>query len=144
MTKKNTTTQSRKRPATTAPAGKASPTAAGPVEQVAEYVGASLAQLMNRKDALIQQVAEVDRRIAAARRAVTATVAKALPRLASGNAPAGVTAPATRRPVKGNGKRKRPLPPDEPLVTATEKMRTAEAKGRAAKRARSSPRSGNR
>ncbi len=133
MTKKKTTTQSRKRPATTAPAGTASPTAAGPVEQVAEYVGASLAQLMNRKDALIQQVADVDRHIAAARRAVTATVAKALPRLA----------PATRRPAKGNGKR-RLLQPDEPLVTATERMRTAEAKGRAAKRARSSPRSGNR
>ena len=44
----------------------------------------------------------------------------------------------------GNRKRKRPLPPDDPMVAQTERVRTAESKGRAAKRARTSNRSGNR
>ena len=44
----------------------------------------------------------------------------------------------------GNRKRKRPLPPDEPMVAQTERARAAEAKGRAAKRARTTNRSGNR
>ena len=133
-------------------AGKATPeNTAASVGQVAEYIGSSLADLMNRKDALARQLADVNGQIAAARKRVTATVTQVLPeleRLRGGRS--GGTAAAGKKPSvkagakKGNGKRKRPLPPDDPMVAATERARAAEAKGRAASRTRTSQRSGNR
>lgn len=134
----------------TAPAATPQNTAAS-VGQVAEYIGSSLADLMNRKDALARQLADVNGQIAAARKRVTATVTEALPTLerlrgggSGGTAAAGKTPPVTAGTKKGNGKRKRPLPPDDPMVAATERARAAEAKGRAANRVRTSQRSGNR
>lgn len=124
---------------------------AASVGVMAEYIGSSLADLMNRKDALARQLADVNGQIAAARQRVTAKVTQALPkleRLRSGGGGAaarvGKTKPAKTSARKGNGKRKRPLPPDDPMVAATERARAAEAKGRAANRARTSQRSGNR
>ena len=110
--------------------------------QVAEYIGMSLADLLNRKDALVRQLATVDQQLSAARRRVTATVSQGLPALSK--LVRGKAAKKAKAAKKGNRKRKRPLPPDEPMVGATERTRAAEAKGRAAKRARTSLRSGNR
>jgi hypothetical protein len=111
--------------------------------QVAEYIGMSLADLMNRKDALARQLATVDQQISAARRRVAATVSQGLPALSK--LVGGKTVSKKAKSAKtGNRKRKRPLPPDEPMVAATERTRAAEAKGRAAQRARTSLRSGNR
>ena len=116
----------------------------GAAGQVAEYIGTSLADLMNRKDTLVRQLGDVDRQIASVRQA-GAKLVETMPRLIGLG---GGTKTAKRTAVKktktGNGKRKRPLPPDQPMVEATTKTRLAEAKGRAAKRARTSQRSGNR
>lgn len=122
---------------------------AASVGQVAEYIGSSLADLMNRKDALARQLADVNGQIVAARRRVTATVTEALPKLdrlrGGGGAAAGKTKTSAKTGArKGNGKRKRPLPQDDPMVAATERARAAEAKGRAASRVRTAQRSGNR
>ena len=110
--------------------------------QVAEYIGMSLADLMNRKDALVRQLATVDQQISSARRRVTATVSQGLPVLST--LVRGKVSKKAKAPKKGNRKRKRPLPPDEPMVAATERTRSAEAKARASQRARTSLRSGNR
>ena len=107
--------------------------------QVAEYIGMSLADLMNRKDVLVRQLATVDQQISTARRRVAATVSQGLPALSK-----LIRRKVSKKAKTGNRKRKRPLPPDEPMVAATERIRAAEAKGRAAKRARTSLRSGNR
>ncbi|MBK5296963.1 MAG: hypothetical protein JJE40_07385 [Vicinamibacteria bacterium] len=115
--------------------------------QVAESIGTSLAHLMNRKDALVRQLAEVEQQISSARQRVTAKVAERLPvpALGRGNATgAGTKTSEAKSGKTGNRKRKRPLPPDDPMVAATERARSAEAKGRAAQRARTSRRSGNR
>ena len=122
---------------------------AASVGQVAEYIGSSLADLMNRKDALARQLADVNGQIAAARKRVTAKVTQALPQLERLRGGGGTAAAGKKKSIKagakkGNGKRKRPLPPDDPMVAATERARAAEAKGRAANRARTSQRSGNR
>jgi hypothetical protein len=110
--------------------------------QVAEYIGMSLADLMNKKDALVRQLATVDEQISTARRRVAATVSQGLPALSK--LVRGKLSKKATKAKTGNRKRKRPLPPDEPMVAATERIRAAEAKGRAAKRARTSLRSGNR
>ena len=121
---------------------------AASVGQVAEYIGSSLADLMNRKDALARQLSDVNGQIAAARQRVTTTVTQALPKLdrlrGGGGTAAGKKKSAKTGARKGNGKRKRPLPADDPMVAATERARAAEAKGRAASRARTAQRSGNR
>jgi hypothetical protein len=124
-------------------------TTADTVGQFAEYIGASLADLMNRKDVLARQLADVEQQISSARSVVTARVAKvadALPSLASLAGRKAATAKKARATgaKKGNRKQKRALPPDEPMVTATSRARAADAKGRAAQRARTSRRSGNR
>lgn len=111
---------------------------------VAEFIGTSLADLMNRKDALVRQLGEVDRQIASVRQ-VGAKLAGAVPRLVGLNRTTGAGKPQPSKKARtGNRKRKRPLPPDDPMVEATTRTRLAEAKGRAAKRARTSQRSGNR
>ena len=117
---------------------------AATVGEVAEYIGESLGDLMNRKDALVRQLADVNQRIASAGQAGSRLV-QAVPRfigLGRTKSPAKKTRAAGQK--TGNGKRKRPAPPDDPMVAATERARAAEAKGRAAKRARSSRQSGNR
>ena len=105
----------------------------------AEYVGTSLADLMNRRDALIRQVAVLERQIADAGQRTGASVVARLKGAVSRKAP--TNAKKTR---KGNGKRKRPAPPAEPMVAATTRASAAEAKARASQRARTSNRSGNR
>ena len=109
---------------------------------VAEYIGTSLADLMNRKDALVRQLGDVDRQIASVRD-MGARLASAVPRFVGLTQPTGA---GKKRSAKktGNRKLKRPLPPDDPLVKATTRTRLAEAKGRATKRARTTQRSGNR
>ena len=109
---------------------------------VAEYIGASLADLMNRKDALVRQLGDVDRQIASVRD-MGARLASAVPRFVGLTQQTGA---GKKRSAKktGNRKLKRPLPPDDPLVKATTRTRLAEAKGRATKRARTTQRSGNR
>ena len=111
-------------------------------DEAAEYIGESLADLMNRKDALVRQLANVDQRIASVSQ-VGSRLVQAVPRfIGLGRAKA---VPKKKAGTKtGNGKRKRPLPPDQPMVAQTERARAAEAKGRAASRARTSNRSGNR
>jgi hypothetical protein len=129
----------------TAAAGASTSRTASAADQLAEYIGASLGDLMNRKDALMRQLASVDQQIAAARRRVRDAAAKlpALPALPA--LPRRTAAPA--KPPKartGNRKKKRPLPPDDPMVAATTRARSAEAKARAAERVRSTRRAGNR
>ena len=116
----------------------------GAAGQVAEYIGESLADLMNRKDALVRQLGDVDQRIASVRLA-GAKLVETMPRLI-GLGGGGKTAKraVVKKTRTGNRKQKRPLPPDQPMVEATTKTRLAQAKGRAAKRARTSQRSGNR
>jgi hypothetical protein len=111
-------------------------------DQVAEYIGTSLADLMNRKDALARQLSAVDRQIAAVRKRVR-DAAQQLPALPI----PGRKASTPAKPAKaktGNRKKKRPLPPDDPMVAATTRARAAEAKGRAAQQVRTTRRSGNR
>ena len=112
-------------------------------DEAAEYIGESLADLMNRKDALVRQLANVNQRIASVSQ-VGSSLVQAVPRFI-GLGRAKAVPNKTRAGKKtGNGKRKRPLPPDQPMVAQTERVRATEAKGRAAKRARTSGRSGNR
>ena len=129
----------------TPPAG-ASAAGRTSVNDVATFIGASLGELMNRKDALATQLAAVEKQIAAARDRVTATVSstvaaarKAVPSRAKKTAKAA--APAAR---KGNRKKKRPLPPDDPAVKSRTRAAQAEAKGRVSERLKTSMRSGNR
>lgn len=125
--------------AATVPAARAGNVA----DQVAEYIGTSLADLMNRKDALARQLATVDQQIAAVRKRVK-DAAQKLPALPI---PGRRAASAPAKPAKakaGNRKKKRPLPPDDLMVAATTRASAAEAKGRAAKQARTTRRSGNR
>ena len=111
-------------------------------DQVAEYIGTSLGDLMNRKDALARQLAAVDQQIAAVRKRVK-DAAQKLPALPIPGRKAGAPAKSAKAKT-GNRKKKRPLPPDDPMVAATTRARAAEAKGRAAKQARTTRRSGNR
>jgi hypothetical protein len=117
------------------------------VDSVAEFIGSSLGELMNRKDALAKQLASVEQQIAAARDSVvvagrkTASAArKAVTR------PAARTAAAqpARQGKKGNRKKKRPLPPDDPMVGRTTRAATAQVKARTAQQMRTTRRSGNR
>ncbi len=105
------------------------------IDAVAERVGTSLGDLMNRRDDLMRQLSVLERQIAeAGRRASLAVVSRLKPA-------------APKRPLKaktGNRKRKRPLPPDTPMVQATTRASAADAKARASTRARTSVRSGNR
>jgi len=111
---------------------------------VAEYIGTSLADLMNKKDALVRQLGDVDRQIASVRD-VSARLASAVPRLAGLSRLTGAGKKRLAKKTRtGNRKKKRPLPPNDPMVEATARTRMAEAKGRAAKRARTTQRSGNR
>lgn len=116
----------------------ASPRASDRTAAVAEYVGASLGELMNRKDALAKQLAGLERQIAAVRRQVSAKLEQ-LPALGRAR-----KAPVSKKPKTGNRKHKRPLPPDEPMVAQAERARAAEAKGRTAARTRRTRASGNR
>ena len=113
-------------------------------DEAAEYIGESLADLMNRKDALVRQLANVNQRIASVSQ-MGSRLIEAVPRFV-GLGRATAVPKKNRKAGKktGNGKRKRPLPPDDPMVAQTERVRAAEAKSRAAKRARTSNRSGNR
>lgn len=120
------------------------PVTASRTEEAAEYIGESLGDLMNRKDALVRQLAIVNQRIASVSQ-MGGRLIEAVPRLVGLGRTRAV--PKKTRPAgtkTGNGKRKRPLPPDQPMVAQTERARAAEAKGRAAKRTRTSGRSGNR
>ena len=117
---------------------------AGAAGEAAEYIGESLADLMNRKDALVRQLANVNQRIASVGQ-IGNRLMEAVPRFVGlGRAKAVPKKTRAAGTKTGNRKRKRPLPPDEPMVAQTERARAAEAKGRAAKRARTSNRSGNR
>ena len=112
-------------------------------DEAAEYIGESLADLMNRKDALVRQLANVNQRIASASQAGSRLV-QAVPRFIGLGRAKAVPRKSRAGKKTGNGKRKRPLPPDQPMVAQTERVRATEAKGRAARRARTSGRSGNR
>jgi hypothetical protein len=122
------------------------------VDSVAEFIGSSLGELMNRKDALAKQLASVEKQIAAARDKVvvasreTATAARKAVTPAAGK-PAAAT-PAAAQPAtkerKGNGKQKRPLPPDDPMVAQTTRAAMAQARARTAQQMRTTRRSGNR
>ena len=92
------------------------------VDSVAEFIGSSLGELMNRKDALVKQLASVEKQIAAASGGVvvagrkTASAARQAVTSVAGKAAAAK--PAAAKPAaaatvakKGNGKQKRPLPP---------------------------------
>jgi hypothetical protein len=127
-------------PAGTTAAGRTS------LDDAATFIGSSLGELMNRKDALAKQLATVEKQIAAARERVTSTVSstvaaarKVVPSTAKKTAKAA--APAAR---KGNRKKKRPLPPDDPMVQATTRNAMAQVKARTARAIRSSRRAGNR
>ena len=143
-------------------AGGRAPAATGKRGQRAEYVGTSLADLMNRKDVLVRQLASVEQQIADARRQTTTQVSKALlaaarrVKAASGTSNAGAPATGASRagtPAdpeapepgrKGNRKKKRALPPDDPMVAATTRATMADAKARTALQIRTSRRAGNR
>jgi len=112
-------------------------------DEAAEYIGESLADLMNRKDELVRQLANVNQRIASVSQ-VGSRLVQAVPRFVGLGRTKAVPKKTRAAGKAGNRKRKRPLPPDEPMVAQTERARAAEAKGRAAKRARTSNRSGNR
>ena len=113
-------------------------------DEAAEYIGESLADLMNRKDALVRQLANVNQRIASVSQ-VGNRLVQAVPRfIGLGRTKAVPKKTRAAGKKSGNGKRKRPPPPDDPMVAQTERARAAEAKGRAATRARTSNRSGNR
>ena len=116
---------------------------AGAAGEAAEYIGESLADLMNRKDALVRQLASVNQRIASVSQ-IGSRLMKAVPSFVGLGRTKAVPKKTRAAGKTGNRKRKRPLPPDEPMVAQTERARAAEAKGRAAKRARTSNRSGNR
>ena len=123
------------------PAKKKAPGAAG---EAAEYIGESLADLMNRKDALVRQLATVNQRITSVSQ-IGSRLMEAVPRFVGLGRTKALHKKARAAGQKtGNRKRKRPLPPDDPIVAQTERARAAEAKGRAATRARTSGRSGNR
>ena len=128
----------------TASARRVSASKTGAAGQVAEYIGESLADLMNRKDALVRQLGDVDRRIASVRQAGAKLVEKVPGLIGLGGSAKTAKRTAVKKTRTGNRKQKRPLPPDQPMVEATTKTRLAEAKGRAAQRARTSQRSGNR
>ena len=122
------------------------------VDSVAEFIGSSLGELMNRKDALAKQLASVEQQIAAARDSVvvagrkTATAARKAVTPVAGK-PAAAQ-PATAQPAtqerKGNRKQKRPLPPNDPMVAQTTRAATAQVKARTSQQMRTARRSGNR
>jgi hypothetical protein len=93
----------------------------------------------------VRQLADVNQRITSVSQ-MGSRLAQAVPRfIGLGRGKAAKPKRTAKAGTKtGNRKRKRPLPPDQPMVAQTERVRAAEAKGRAAKRARTSNRSGNR
>ena len=121
------------------------------VESVAEFIGSSLGELMNRKDALVKQLASLEKQIAATRDSVvvagrkTATTARKAVTPAAGK-PAAAKPAAAKATVtkKGNGKRRRPQPPSEPMVSQTTRAAMADVKARTAQQMRTTRRSGNR
>ena len=125
------------------------------VDKVAEFIGSSLGELMNRKNALVKQLASVEKQIVAARDSVAAAGTKTATAARKAVTPAAGTAapakPAAAKPAaeatmakKGNGKQKRPLPPDDPLVGQTTRAAMAQARARTAQQMRTTRRSGNR
>jgi hypothetical protein len=117
------------------------------VDNVAEFIGSSLGELMNRKDALAKQLAGVEKQIAAARDRVVVvskeTAGKARKAVTPAAGKPAAMQPATQQ-RKGNGKQKRPLPPDDPMVRQTTRAATADVKARTAQQMRTTRRSGNR
>jgi hypothetical protein len=115
------------------------------LDDAAAFIGTSLGELMNRKDALAKQMAAVEQQIAAARdrlkAGVSSTVAAARKAVPSGAKKTKTAASAGRT---GNRKKKRPLPPDDPMVQATTRNATAQVKARTAQAMRTTRRSGNR
>lgn len=122
------------------------------VESVAEFIGSSLGDLMNRKDALVKQLASLEKQIAATRDSVVVAGRKTASAARKAVRPAAdkptVASPAAAQPStdarKGNRKKKRPLPPDDPMVSRTTRAATADVKARTAQQMRTTRRSGNR
>jgi hypothetical protein len=115
-------------------------------DSVAEFIGSSLGELMNRKDALAKQLATVEKQIAAARDSVVVAGRKtaSAARKAVTRAAVKPAAQPARQEKKGNRKKKRPLPPDDPMVGHTTRAATAQVKARTAQQMRTTRRSGNR
>ena len=80
---------------------------AGAAGDVAQAIGESLADLMNRKDALVRQLADVNQRIASASQAGRRLLASAPNFMILGRSKTGV-AKKTRAAGAKTGKRKRP------------------------------------
>jgi hypothetical protein len=115
------------------------------VDNVAEFIGSSLGELMNRKDALAKQLASVEQQIAAARERVMVVSRKAAGAARKAVTPAtGKRAAPSPQAKKGNRKKKRPQPPDDPMVAQTTRAATAQVKARTAQQMRTTRRSGNR
>ena len=115
--------------------------------QVAEYVGTSLGRLLNERDRLLKQVADLDQRIAAVRGRVTTAVTERLPRLPGVADLPGLgrrTAskkPAARTERKGNRKKHRGKPDTPEVPTEALKKMSAAATARVAARQRATARS---
>jgi hypothetical protein len=112
--------------------------------QVAEYVGTSLGRLLNERDRLLKQVADLDRRIAAVRGRVTTAVAERLPSVADLPGLGRRTAskkPAARTERKGNRKKHRGKPDTPEVPTEALKKMSAAATARVAARQRATARS---
>jgi hypothetical protein len=78
-------------------------------DQVAKFIGRSMGELLNRKDALRKQLAEVDRQIAEVRQRVVRQFGEYLParnRARGRKAPAGKLGRAVSRIVSADTRRK--------------------------------------
>ncbi len=116
-------------------------------DNVAAFIGSSLGELMNHKDALVKQLAKVEKQIAAARDQVVVVskkTADAARKAVTPASPAKSAAPAATAARKGNGKQHRPQPPDDPMVKQTTRAAMAQVKARTAQQLRATKRSGNR
>ena len=118
------------------------------VTQVAEYVGGSLGRLLNQRDRLMQKIASVDQRIAAARSRVASAVAERLPSglafpALPGSRRRGATGTksAGRTQRKGNRKKHRGKPDTAEVPEQALRKMSAAATGRAATRKRATARS---
>jgi hypothetical protein len=112
--------------------------------QVAEYVGTSLGRMLNERDRLLKQVADLDQRIAAVRGRVTTAVAERLPSVADLPGLGRRTAskkPAARTERKGNRKKHRGKPDTPEVPTEALKKMSAAATARVAARQRATARS---
>jgi hypothetical protein len=74
-------------------------------DQIAAYIGRSLGELLNRKDALTQQLSEVDEQIAAVRTRISQQLGEYIP--GADARPRVRPATSDRRPVRRGRKRKR-------------------------------------